>query len=78
MAVVLNGKKKGDKIQLCQFSNDWVMDSNGKVHLITSLSFDDDEIRQFKYSSCLAAGALWDEFELKNNRFYRKKQKRDD
>ena len=75
MAVILRGKNKGKKITLHQFSNDWVLDTDGVVHCITSLSFTNEEITQFKYSSCLATGILWNEFELKNNRFYKKKLK---
>lgn len=74
MAIILRGKDKGKKIILHQFANNWVIDSSGKVHLVTSLLFDDEEVAQFKYASCCSVGTLWHEFELRGNKFYRIKQ----
>lgn len=73
MATVLRGKKKGKEVFLHQYANDWATDLDNKVYNITSLLFTDKEIQEMKAAKCV--GHMFDEFEIRNNRFYRKKLK---
>ena len=75
MAILLRGKKKGDKVQLHQYSNGWVTDLDNHVYNITSLLFSDEEIAQMKLSKY--TGYMFDAFEIKQNRFYKRKNEHD-
>jgi hypothetical protein len=72
MAKILRGKRKGENIEIHQFSNDWIMDTNSKIHNPTSLEFTDEEIKRIKADK--HTGMLFNIFELKGNRFKRRKR----
>jgi hypothetical protein len=72
MAIVLRGKKKGKTIKLSQFANDWITDQDNNVYHLTSVLFTDKEIKLMQSAQYI--GSMFDEFETRNNRFYRKKK----
>lgn len=71
MATILFGKNKGKKIQIHQYCNNWVSGIGGVFH-ITSLLFTDDEIKEIR--NCKNTGFMFEDFEIKNNRFYKKRR----
>jgi len=71
MAIILRGKKKGKEVQIHQYANNWATDLDNNVYNITSLLFTEEELLQMKLSKF--TGHMFDEFEIKNNRFYKKK-----